>query len=136
MGGSGPEVGTTVAVPSVLKAEVTRAKLLDEARSYENQVTNKAGADAESIINLAQSDKVRHVSDVAGQAQRFEEILPQYRRHPELFEVQRLTETLGRVLTNAQEKIYVSDGPSGNRKQLRLLLNREPPKVKTEAAKP
>jgi membrane protease subunit HflK len=126
----------TDAFASVLKAEVMRAKILDEAHSYENQVTNKAGADAESIINLAQSEKARHVSDVAAQAQRFEEILPQYRRHPELFEVQRLTETLGNVLTNAQEKIYVADGPTGNRKQLRLLLNREPPKIKAEETKP
>jgi modulator of FtsH protease HflK len=124
------------AFASVLKAEVTRSKVLDEARSYENQVTNKAGADAESLINLAQSDRARLVSDVAAQAQRFEEILPQYRRHPALFEQQRLTETLSRVLTNAQDKIYLSDSPGGKQKQLRLLLNREPPKLKTEETKP
>jgi modulator of FtsH protease HflK len=126
----------TDAFASVLKAEVMRSKVLDEARSYENQVTNKAGADAESIINLAQSDRVRHVSDVAAEAKRFEEILPQYRRHPRLFQVQRLTETVGQVLTNAQEKLFVADGPSGNRTQLRLLLNREPPKLKTAETKP
>ena len=124
------------AFASVLKAEVMRSKLLDEARSYENQVTNKAGADAESLVNLAQSDRARLVSDVAAQAQRFEEILPQYRRHPELFEQQRLTETLGRVFTNAQDKIFLTDNAGGKQKQLRLLLNREPPKLKTEEAKP
>ena len=74
------------AFASVLKAEVMRSKVLDEARSYENQVTNKASADAESIINLAQSDRARLVSDVAAQAQRFQEILPQYQRHPALFD--------------------------------------------------
>ena len=124
------------AFASVLKAEVMRSKVLDEARSYENQVTNKAGADAESLINLAQSDRARLVSDVAAQAQRFEEILPQYQRHPELFKQQRLTETLSRVLTNAQDKIFVADSANGNPKQLRLLLNREPPKLKTEESKP
>ena len=56
------------AFASVLKAEVTRSKVLNEARSYENQVTNRAGADAESLINLAQSDRARLVSDVAAQA--------------------------------------------------------------------
>jgi modulator of FtsH protease HflK len=123
------------AFASVLKAEVMRGKLLDEAHSYENQVTNRAGADAESLINLAQSERARHVSDVAAQAQRFEEILPQYKQHPELFTQQRLTETLGRVLTNAQDKIFVTDATDGKAKQLRLLLNREPPKLKTEEAK-
>jgi len=124
------------AFANVLKAEVTRSKILNEARSYENQVTNKAGADAESLVNLAQSDRVRLVSDMSAQAERFQEILPQYRDHPALFGQQRLTETLGRVLTNAQDKIFLAESPDGNRKELRLLLNREVPKPKTEEAKP
>jgi len=124
------------AFANVLKAEVMRSKVLNEARSYENQVTNKAGADAESLINLAQSDRARLVSDVSAQAERFQEILPQYQRHPGLFAQQRLTETLGRVLTNAQDKIFLAESTDGNPKELRLLLNREPPKPKTEEAKP
>jgi membrane protease subunit HflK len=124
------------AFASVLKAEVMRSKVLDEARSYENQVTNRAGADAESLINLAQSDRARLVSDVAAQAQRFQEILPQYQRHPALFEQQRLTETLSHVFTNAQDKIFLADSPGGKQKQLRLLLNREPPKLKSQETKP
>jgi modulator of FtsH protease HflK len=124
------------AFASVLKAEVMRSKVLDEARSYENQVTNKAGADAESLVNLAQSDRARLTNDIAAQACRFDEILPQYQQHPELFTQQRLTETLGRVLTNAQDKIFVTDAMNGKTKQLRLLLNREAPKLKTEEGKP
>jgi membrane protease subunit HflK len=124
------------AFASVLKAEVMRSKVLDEARSYENQVTNKAGADAESLINLAQSDRARLVSDVAAQAQRFEEILPQYQRHPELFRQQRLTETLGHVLTNVQDKIFLADSAGGKPKELRLLLNRELPKRQTVETTP
>jgi modulator of FtsH protease HflK len=124
------------AFASVLKAEVMRSKVLNEARSYENQVTNKASADVESLINLAQSDRARLVSDVAAQAERFQEILPEYQRHPALFEQQRLTETLGKVLTNVQDKIFLSDSTDGKPKELRLLLNREPPKQKTEETKP
>jgi membrane protease subunit HflK len=124
------------AFANVLKAEVMRSKVLNEARSYENQVTNRAGADAESRINLAQSDRTRLVSDVSAQAERFQEILPQYQRHPALFTQQRLTETLGRVFTNAQDKIFLTESPDGDRKELRLLLNREAPKPKTEEAKP
>jgi len=124
------------AFANVLKAEVMRSKVLNEARSYENQITNKAGADAESLINLAQSDRARLVSDVSAQAERFQEILPQYQRHPALFAQQRLAETLARVLTNAQDKIFLAESPDGNPKELRLLLNREPPKPKTEEAKP
>jgi len=124
------------AFANVLKAEVMRSKLLNEARTYENQVTNRASADAESLVNLAQSDRARLVSDTSAQAERFQEILPQYRRHPALFGEQRLTETLGRVLTNVQDKIFLADSGDGNRKELRLLLNREVPKPKTEETKP
>lgn len=124
------------AFANVLKAEVTRSKTLNEARSAENQITNKASADAESRINLAQSDRARLVSDVAAQAERFREILPKYREHPELFVQQRLTETLGRVLTNVQDKIFLADGANGKSRELRLLLNREVPKPKTEETKP
>ena len=120
------------AFANVIKAEVMRSKVLNEARSYENQVTNRAGADAESHINLAQSDRARLVGDVSAQAQRFQEILPQYQQHPALFAQQRLTETLGRVLTNAQDKIFLTESADGDRKELRLLLNREVPKQKTE----
>ncbi len=101
------------AFANVLKAEVMRSKVLNEARSYENQVTNKAGADAESLINLAQSDRARLVSDMSAQAERFQEILPQYRQHPGLFGQQRLTETLGRVFTNAQDKIFLAESADG-----------------------
>jgi modulator of FtsH protease HflK len=134
--GSVPPRQLKDAFANVLKAEVTRSKVLNEARSSENQVTNKASADAGSLINLAESDRARRVSDMAAQAQRFLEILPQYQDHPALFAQQRLTETLGRVLTNAQDKIFLAESPDGNRKELRLLLNREVPKPKTEETTP
>jgi membrane protease subunit HflK len=124
------------AFASVLKAEVTRRKVLNEARGTENQLTNKASADAESVINLAQSARTNLVSDVAAQAKRFEEILPQFQRYPELFVQQRLTETLARVLTNVQDKIFLADSADGKARELRLLLNREVQRPKSEAPKP
>ena len=114
----------------------TGSERIDPRLFIEETGKTGTGADAESIINLAQSDRARLVSDVAAQAQRFEEILPQYRRHPALFEQQRLTETLGKVLTNVQDKIFLAESPNGKPKQLRLLLNRELPKPKAEETKP
>jgi membrane protease subunit HflK len=124
------------AFASVLRAEVNRSKVLNEARSVENQLTNKASADAQSLIDLAQSDRVRHVSDVAAQAERFLEILPKYRDHSALFVQQRLMETLSGVFTNVQDKIFLADSADGKPKELRLLLNREVEKPITEQPKP
>ena len=45
---------------------------------------------------------------------------------PQLFAQQRLTETLGRLMTNAQDKIFMAQPADGKRRELRLLLNRAP----------
>jgi modulator of FtsH protease HflK len=109
----------------VTSAEQERGKVLNAARSYENEVTNRAGADARSLINLAQTERAQLVKDMAAQAERFQDILPQYQRQPALFVQQRLNETLGRVFTNVQDKIFVAESADGNSRELRLLFNRE-----------
>ena len=77
----------------------------------------------------------RLVNDVASQADRFNDVVPKYRANPDLFVQQRLSETLGRVLPNVRDKIFLTEGADGKSKELRLLLNREPPKAKTEETK-
>jgi regulator of protease activity HflC (stomatin/prohibitin superfamily) len=124
------------AFDSVLRAALMQQKLLEDAHSRESQVSSKAGADARSLINAAESDRSRQVNEVTSQAERFKELLPKFGQNPGLFAQQRLTETLGRVLTNAQDKIFVTEGAGGNPKEFRVLLNREPPKQKGEEIKP
>ena len=120
----------------VLKSEFERSKKLNEARTLENQVLDRAGADASSRINLAESERARQVQAVAAEAERFKDLLPEYRRNPELFIQQRLTEVIGRVMTNAQDKVYLAGRPDGRSRELRLLLNREPLKARTETSLP
>jgi membrane protease subunit HflK len=123
------------AFANVLTSEVNRNKVLYNARSIENQTLSKASADAKSRVNLALSEKARLINEVSSQAARFAELLPKYQANPELFFQQRLTETVGRVLPNIKDKFYVPEAAGGNSKELRLLLNREPPKAKTEETK-
>lgn len=113
----------------VLKAEATRNIALSGARSSANEATNKASADAQGRINLAASEKAQMVSEIAGRAKQFSELLPQYRANPELFVQQRLTETVGRVLTNVQDKILVPESENGQTKEMRYLFNRELPRL-------
>ena len=117
---------------AVVTAGQNRSKALNEARSYENQVTSKASADADSRVNLAESDRVRHVNEMASQAERFNEILPSYQSNQTSFVEKRLTETLGRVLANVQEKIFLPERADGKTRELRLLLNREPATPKAQ----
>jgi membrane protease subunit HflK len=116
------------AFASVIKAEINRNTALTVALNRQNEITNKANADAQSLINLAQSERALLVNDVNAQSKRFQELLPQYRENPSLFVQKRLTDTLGRALTNVQDKIFVSEGSRDNPKEMRYLFNREAPK--------
>lgn len=132
---SRPPRQLTGAFAGVLDAEVRRGKVLQEAHSYENQVLSRASADAQSRINAAESERALLLSDIRSQADRFNELLPKFNANPQLFVQQRLTETLGRVLTNVQDKIFLTESVDGKEKELRLLLNREPPKKTEETGK-
>ena len=130
---SRPPRWLTDAFNRVLQAEVTRSKLLEEARSYENQVLSKASADAASRLNTAESERALLVKSVAADAERFKELLPRYRANPDLFKQQWLAETIERVLANVQDKIFLPERADGKTRELRLLFNRELPKPKMEA---
>jgi membrane protease subunit HflK len=129
------QANVRAAFDEVLKAEVNRSTQIANARSHENQVTNRASADSASKINLAESDSVRLVNEVSSRADQFQELLPKYRENPSLFVQQRLSDTLGRVLTNIQDKILVPEARDGKSQEMRYLFNRELPKPKTEETK-
>jgi modulator of FtsH protease HflK len=124
------------AFKSVLDAKLNGSKALNEALSYANQTTNRADGDATSLIKRARSDGVLLVTELESRADEFQKLLPQYTANPDLFIQKLLTETLGRVFTNAQDKIFVAQAAEGLPREVRLSLNRELPKPKTEAPKP
>jgi membrane protease subunit HflK len=116
---------------AVLNAQINRDKLLQDASSYTNQVLTAATATSNGIVNLAETRRAQYVSDLANRATNFLNILPQYRANADLFVQKNFNETMGRVLTNVQEKIYLPRRADGKPRDLWLLLNREPPKPMT-----
>lgn len=118
-------------------AEVTTAgqrssQLLSEAQSYADQVLSKARADATNRINRAEAERERTIQEITAFAKTFEAVRPSYESNPDLFLQQRLVEKMTAVFTNAADKMLLPVGPRGEPVELRLLLNREPPKPKTE----
>jgi len=118
----------------VTTARENRNRVLNEAHSYENQVTNRAGAQAETIINEAQSARARYVESLTAEANRFQGLLSKYEGNPALFEQQTLIAAMNGILTNVQDKIFLPERADGKPRELRLLLNREPAKPKTETS--
>jgi membrane protease subunit HflK len=116
------------AFSAVTSAQIERDQKLQEASSYTNQILTAAVATSNSIVNLAEAQRVQYVNDLASRATNFMNILPRYQANEDLFVQQRFNETMGRVLTNIQDKIYVPERLDGKTRDLWLLLNREPPK--------
>jgi len=117
----------------VTSARENRNKILNDARSYENQVLSQAGAQASSITNAAAADRARYVQSITAEAKRFSDLLPKFESNPSLFAQVTLVQAMGPILTNAQDKIFLPGRADGKPRELRLMLNREPPAPKTAA---
>lgn len=116
------------AFDGVLAALATRDKDHNEALSYENQVLSQAAAHAASRTNEAEADRVLLVQSVQAEAQRFSDLLPRYLASPSVFANILLSEKLGQVFPNAQDKIFLPERADGKPRELRIQFNREPVK--------
>jgi membrane protease subunit HflK len=114
----------------VTEAEVRRAKELNDARSYENQTISRARAEAESRKNLGEAERTRLVEFVAAEVERFTNNLPAWRANRDLFTQQRQSDVMRIIYTNAQEKLVAPSRGPGTSREVRLQINRDPPKPK------
>ena len=122
---------TKQAFADVISAGNDRGKAVNDAEGYASRVRNAALGEAQMLENGGKTDADRLLQSVAADAQYFADQLPHYRSNPELFAGRLQTETLQRILTNAQEKILRLD--AGQRPTW-LQLNREPLKSGSQAA--
>ncbi len=91
----------------VTTARENRNKLLNDARSYENQILSGAGAQASSITNEAVVARARYVQSITADAKAFGDLLPNYLINPGLFAQQKLVQMMGQTLTNVQIQIFL-----------------------------
>ena len=62
--------------------------------------------------------------------------LPQYQKYPALFAQQKVAEAMTEALTNVEDKMFLPEREDGKPREIRLMVNREPPAPKTGAATP
>jgi len=75
------------------------------------------------------------VRTVLAESKSFQDQLPHFQDNPVLFKQRLLTDTMQRVLANAQDKFFVPSRSDGKPRELRLQLSREPEKS-NEGAQP
>lgn len=134
------QVDVTTKAPLFLKADFARVndaatkrgQLINEAQTKANEILSSAEARAATMTNFASVESESLINRLKGEAARFNDLLPAYRQNPDLFVQRHLTEKLAIVMTNAQDKIFLTEKSD----ELRLLLNREPQKINRDQPKP
>ncbi|HLP78278.1 MAG TPA: protease modulator HflK [Candidatus Paceibacterota bacterium] len=116
----------------VVTAGQTRRTALNQAQQYANQVLSQAAAESLSLTNTAEIERVSYVREVTSMANNFDKILksPEYNQNPQLYVQKTLHESLSRSMTTA-EKWVLPTAANGKNPEVRLMLNREPPKSKS-----
>ena len=111
----------------VTTARQNRDRLINDALGEQNRILAQAGASASSVTNAAEAARTRFVTAVASDAEAFAKLLPEFQKNPRLFAELELAKTMAVVLTNVQDKIFLPQRADGKQRELRLMLNREPP---------
>jgi membrane protease subunit HflK len=119
----------------VTAARQNREKLIEDARGEQNRILSQASAQAVAVTNSAESARNRYVSSIRSESEAFEKLLPQYQSNPQLYAQLKLAEAMPQILTNV-EKLYLPQRADGKPRELRLMLNREPPQNSRSAGAP
>lgn len=122
------------AFDNVVTASQMSGQVVDAARSDASKTLGRAESEAVGLINAAETARARMVDSLTAEKTRFLKLLPAYQANPALFAQQRLIESVGKVFTNAQDKMFLPTSADGQPVELRLLLNREPQKTAAPAA--
>jgi membrane protease subunit HflK len=126
-----PPIDVRASFENVNAEEQKRSERISGAEGDRDQAVSKAQGEAQAILARAVGSSNRFVTAVAAEANAFRDQLPEYLKDRQLFRDRLLADRIGRVMTNAQEKFFLSERPEGLSREIRLQLSREP--VKREA---
>jgi len=143
------------AFQALVTASQDRQAKIDEARTYAESTLNEvAGPVAEELFaalqdeNIGEETKEFLWSQLAGKAQEkiteartyrtnvvsgaranaeyFQQLLPEYRKRPELVVQEIYQDAMERIFNNAVEKFVIQSGEGVKETEFRILLNRDP----------
>ncbi len=104
----------------VSRAKANREKTINEARTYRSELLPQARAQAQQIIQQAQARAAQRVQKAKGELKRFEKLLAQYRRDPQVLKERLFWDTVQKILTGAR-KIIIEDEGQGKGTTVRIV---------------
>jgi membrane protease subunit HflK len=114
-------------------AQQNQSKQINDANAYHDKTLLNAAAQASAITTQAAAASANYVKAIQADAKAFTDVLPAFEANQNLFAQQKVAETMALVLTNVQDKIFLPERADGQSRELRLMLNREPPQPKSAA---
>lgn len=100
------------AFDEVVRAREDREKLINQARGYREDLIPKARGEAQQIIEAAEAYKQERTLRAKGDAARFNSVLQEYRKAPDVTRERMHLETVERVLPKVDKVIVDSQGGS------------------------
>lgn len=120
----------------VQQSEQERSRNISRAQAEARQILLTASADSNAVVNAGITRSNRLVQAISADAEYFKEVLPYYKRNPELFEQRVRNEKLQVVFTNSQNIFYIPTRADGKERELRININRTIDKPQKEASAP
>lgn len=93
----------------VINAGQDAERFVEEARRYANDIVPRARGDAQQVLQNAEAYRDQVIADATGEASRFEQILVEYQRAPQVTRERMYLETMERVLNKNDKLILDSD---------------------------
>lgn len=122
-----PPLQVKAAFEQVFSAEIDRRKARDDAQAYANRVMSTSQGEAAAVVNQGKTEANRLIQQVASDSQYFSDQLPNYTANPQLFRARLQADSMSRILTNVQERVFaLPTSPDGEKSELRVLLNPPP----------
>jgi membrane protease subunit HflK len=113
------------AFSDVVKANIDREKMINDAVAYRNEKMPAANADAARIVEEAQAYKAEVVLKAEGDTQRFLSLLAETREKSNSVQKMLYIETLKEIMKSVGEKHFMSSDGSG-KAPARLILSSPP----------
>ncbi len=124
---------TKASFDEVAAASNTMSTLINEAKEYMVRVNNEVKSDTVGVIADAETYRKQVVSEVKAGSQYFRSINEAYRASPRTVLMALYNQTLADVLTEQDGKYILGTATAADRKQVRLKINPEPPRLANPA---
>jgi membrane protease subunit HflK len=115
------------AFEDAIKAREDEQRIINEANAYRNEVVPKARGEGRGLLEQAEAYKTRVIKSAQGETSRFDQLLAEYKRAPEVTRERIYLDTLETVMTRSP-KVMI-DIPNGNNLMflpLDQLMSRSP----------